>query len=75
MNTEELKTLAEKIAAYNTKNAGKCEINEFITYPEPRKNGAVVALQFKTTHWGKTEFSTIEYNSIQQLMNWFAYHA
>lgn len=74
MTKEELQNLATAIRSYNSKNAAKCEITEFITYPETRKNGAKMAMRFTTTHWGRTEQSIVEYNSLEQLMKWFAFH-
>lgn len=81
MTEDQLKEIAENIKKYNETNKAKpghtsyTEIVEFIQYPEARKNGAVLALKFKSKWQGKETENIIEYNSPEQLLTYLRFHA
>lgn len=81
MTEDQLKEIAENIKKYNETNKAKpghtsyTEIVKFIQYPEARKNGAVLALKFKSKWQGKETENIIEYNSPEQLLTYLRFHA
>lgn len=80
MTNHQLKEIAQNIHKYNEANKVKSghtsytEIVEFIQYPEPRKNGAILALKFHCNWQGRKTEIIIEYNSQEQLLTYLRFH-